>query len=50
MAEALQAALDMPLDERKGRWAEMMDRLHTEDIESWRTAFLSALQSTPAMA
>jgi trehalose 6-phosphate synthase len=50
MAEALQAALDMPLDERKGRWAEMMDRLYAEDIESWRTAFLSALQSAPAMA
>jgi len=43
VAQALRAALLMPLAERKARWREMMDLIQANDIEAWRHRFLAAL-------
>lgn len=43
VAEALQRALSMPLDERRKRWRAMMDVLERNTIDDWRRAFLSVL-------
>lgn len=47
MAEAMHAALVMPLAERRARWQTMFDRLTTHDIHAWRASFLDALQAVP---
>ncbi len=44
VADALQRALVMPLAERSERWRAMMDVLCSNDITSWRNAFLQALR------
>ncbi len=49
VAEAIQTALAMPLDERKDRWRAMFDRLLKNDITSWRESFLREL-AEPARA
>ncbi|MEM7172722.1 MAG: alpha,alpha-trehalose-phosphate synthase (UDP-forming) [Pseudomonadota bacterium] len=41
--EAYQAALTMPLDERKDRWQRMNAQIQRNDISSWRRAFMEAL-------
>ncbi|HEY0180846.1 MAG TPA: alpha,alpha-trehalose-phosphate synthase (UDP-forming) [Dokdonella sp.] len=43
IAESVQAALAMPLAERRERWAAMFDHLSRHDITAWRNAFLEAL-------
>ena len=43
ISEAIQEALEMPLDERKGRWSEMLEDLRREDIDHWRESFVSKL-------
>jgi trehalose 6-phosphate synthase len=43
MADALKKALDMPLDERRERWAAMMAVLEKNDITAWRERFLAVL-------
>lgn len=43
MAEAMQAALTMPLDERRERWERMMRRLRSHDVETWSHTYLEAL-------
>jgi trehalose 6-phosphate synthase len=43
MAESMHLALTMTLLERKARWRSMMDVLVRQDIEAWRSSFLSAL-------
>jgi trehalose 6-phosphate synthase len=47
MADALQRALAMPLDERRARWRSMMDSLVRNDVVAWREGFVAALQSVP---
>ncbi|HEX9646150.1 MAG TPA: alpha,alpha-trehalose-phosphate synthase (UDP-forming) [Alphaproteobacteria bacterium] len=48
VADAIQEALEMPLDERRSRWRAMMDDLKRNDIERWRASFVEALQSASA--
>jgi trehalose 6-phosphate synthase len=43
-AEAIEIALSMSLNERTQRWRSMMDHLERHDIDSWREAFLDALE------
>jgi trehalose 6-phosphate synthase len=43
VADALEQALKMPLEERRRRWRAMMDVLERYDITAWRNAFLAAL-------
>jgi trehalose 6-phosphate synthase len=43
VAEAMQQALQMPVDERRSRWRRMYDRLASHDIDRWRDSFLDAL-------
>ena len=45
MAEAMQAALAMPLEERQERWQTMMRRLETHDVDAWRRSFLDSLDA-----
>ena len=42
MAAALKRALDMPLDERRERYAAMMAVLRRNDIDQWAETFLDA--------
>jgi len=46
MAEALDAALAMPLDERRARWAAAIAVLRENTAARWRTRFLAALEAT----
>jgi len=46
MAEALKAALLMPLDERRNRWRKMFERLQRHDVHAWRQQFLGTLTQT----
>lgn len=50
VADMLEQALIMPLEERKARWRRMMDVLESRDIHYWCRAFLGALGEvkTPA--
>jgi trehalose 6-phosphate synthase len=48
MAEALAAALQMSLDERKERWEDMMTILRRHDIGTWRESFLGRLRTALA--
>ncbi|MBO9664815.1 alpha,alpha-trehalose-phosphate synthase (UDP-forming) [Dokdonella sp.] len=43
IVESLETALAMPLDERRERWAAMIEHLRRHDITAWRNAFLHAL-------
>jgi trehalose 6-phosphate synthase len=43
VAEALEQALTMPLQERQVRWRRMMDVLERHDVTAWRNAFLRRL-------
>jgi trehalose 6-phosphate synthase len=43
VAEAIGAALEMPLEERKERHARMFGHLITNDVDRWAELFLSAL-------
>ncbi len=44
IADALDRALAMPLEERRARHEAMMARLDRHDVHAWREAFLNALQ------
>jgi trehalose 6-phosphate synthase len=44
IAEALDQALTMPIEERRDRHAAMMSQLDAHDVHAWRDAFLGALQ------
>jgi trehalose 6-phosphate synthase len=48
VAEAMQRALTMPLDERKARWQASFDHLSAHDVVAWREAFLNELAGTAA--
>ena len=43
VAEALQIAVEMPLDERRERWQAMMEVLHRNNVKAWRQSFLHSL-------
>ena len=44
VADAIAAAMVMPLDERRERWRAMMTLLEANDITAWRRRFLAALR------
>ncbi|MFS8036146.1 alpha,alpha-trehalose-phosphate synthase (UDP-forming) [Xanthobacter sp. AM11] len=48
MAAALPRALEMPLGERRERYARMMRVLETRDIDRWAEDFIAALSPPPA--
>jgi len=51
IAEVLEAALTMPLEERKERWRGMMQHLRGNDITAWRKDFVMTLADmAPAWA
>ena len=43
MAEAIWQGLQMPVEERRERWAAMMATLRRNDINAWREGFIAAL-------
>jgi trehalose 6-phosphate synthase len=47
VADALQRALTMPLEERKARYNAMMEVLRRNDISLWRENFVTALAGAP---
>jgi len=44
VADAMAAALEMPLEERRERWETMMAVLREHDITAWRRNYLAALR------
>jgi trehalose 6-phosphate synthase len=44
IADAVDRALDMPIEERRARYAALMSRLEQYDVHAWREDFLNALQ------
>ena len=44
LADALDRALAMPVEERRERYETMMAHLDTHDVHAWRDSFLDALQ------
>jgi len=44
VADGLQRALAMPVEERRARWTSMMSALRANDLGVWRRNFLRALQ------
>lgn len=47
IAEALNAALAMPLEERKARWTTMIGRVRGNTVSHWVDAFLKTLDGVP---
>ena len=45
MANAMQIALRMPIEERKERHAALLQRIKTHDVAFWRRSFLDVLNS-----
>jgi len=45
VAEAINTALHMSLDERIQRWTEMMKSLKTQDVAWWASSYLGALKA-----
>ncbi len=43
VADAIRRALEMPLEERKERWAVLRQEVHEHDIDHWRRNYLRAL-------
>ncbi|HEX6103691.1 MAG TPA: alpha,alpha-trehalose-phosphate synthase (UDP-forming) [Alphaproteobacteria bacterium] len=50
VAEAIEQALSMPLEERKERWEAMMDQLRRQDITAWRESFVATIDAAPYRA
>jgi trehalose 6-phosphate synthase len=44
VADAIQRALTMPLDERRARHSQMLDVLRRNDIHAWHARFIEQLQ------
>ena len=44
VAEGLQRALAMPVEERRARWTSMMSVLRANDLGSWQRNFIRALR------
>jgi trehalose 6-phosphate synthase len=45
VADAIAAAVTMPLEERRERWQAMMAQLRQHDITAWRQHFLATLRA-----
>jgi trehalose 6-phosphate synthase len=50
VADGLQTAIEMSLDERKERHRAMMEILRRNDIHAWSQGFIEALQTDPLTA
>jgi trehalose 6-phosphate synthase len=50
VAEAIEQALSMRLEERKERWEAMMDQLRRQDITAWRESFVATVAAAPYRA
>jgi len=50
IARALKQALDMPLDERRARYAKLLAALRENDIHAWRARFVANLGGAPEQA
>jgi trehalose 6-phosphate synthase len=48
VAEGLQRAIEMPLDERRERYRSMMEVLRSNDIHAWCRGFVDALENASA--
>ena len=48
MADVIQQALQMPLQERQARYGKLLNRIRRQDVHWWRNAFLDALAGTDA--
>ncbi len=48
IAEGIQQAANMPVDERRERYQAMIQVLRRNDIEAWRTRFVEALENVRA--
>ena len=44
-SEAIRAAIDMPLEERKARWEKLNEVVKTTTVERWRENFVEALSA-----
>ena len=47
VANAIAKGLKMPLEERRGRWAEMIEKLRANTLTTWRDKFLHTLAKAP---
>lgn len=47
VADALNRALAMSLEERTERWEAMMQKVHDSSLDKWRERFLSVLRAVP---
>ena len=47
MADAIARGLDMPMEERRQRWAAMIEVLRGNTLTTWRDKFLSVLGEAP---
>ncbi len=47
VADALARALDMPIEERRDRWQDLMSAVRTGSLDHWRDSFLKALTEAP---
>jgi trehalose 6-phosphate synthase/phosphatase len=49
IAERLHQAVEMPIEERRARFAELRERVHRNDLEAWSQRFLSVLREQGAL-
>ena len=47
VADAMARGIEMPLEERRERWASMMENLRANTLSTWRDNFLKALGEGP---
>ncbi|HIJ64257.1 MAG TPA: alpha,alpha-trehalose-phosphate synthase (UDP-forming) [Rhodospirillaceae bacterium] len=47
VADTLERALGMPLEERRDRWQDLMQAVRAGSLTRWRDSFLKALQEAP---
>jgi len=50
VADALKQALEMPLEERKARWQQLIETVRKVSAHSWATSFLIALEASQSDA
>ena len=49
MADGLQRALTMPVEERRERYDALIVRVRTNNVATWRETFLAALSNAAAV-
>ncbi len=47
VADTLARALDMPVEERRDRWRDLMQAVRSGSLDRWRDSFLTALREAP---